>query len=203
MNSLVKDAVEKELRQLFKFFTNATTIARHIMSCKISKGNIAIDATVGNGNDTVFIAELVGDKGKVYGFDVQKTAMDNTINRLTDIQLDNRVVLINDGHEKIDTYIHEKIDFIVFNLGYLPKGDHNIVTKSDTTIIALSKSLDVLKKNGIILITAYPGHKEGKKEKKDIDSFISKLNQKEFAVLKFEFMNQINDPPILYGIEKK
>jgi len=188
---------------MFKYFTNATTMAKAIIKRKIKNGDVAIDATVGNGHDTAFLAELVGEKGKVYGFDIQKQAINITKNLLLLKELNERVNLINDNHAHMDRYIKDKVDMIVFNLGYLPKGDHEIVTKSVTTIIALKKSIDLLKHNGIILITAYPGHEEGKKEKEEIEFFISQLNQKEFSVLKFEFLNQINSPPILYGIEKK
>lgn len=188
---------------MYKYFTNATTIASTIINNKVKNGDIVIDATIGNGKDTVLLARLVGDNGKVYGFDIQKIAIDLTQNALQENNLLRRVILINDSHENIDNYISKKVDLVVFNLGYLPKGNHNIVTKSTTTIIALSKSIDLLNNKGLILITTYPGHAEGKKENEEIAIFLSKLNQKEFSVLKFEFMNQINNPPILYGIEKK
>lgn len=188
---------------MFKYFTNATTIASIIISNKVKNGDIVIDATVGNGNDTVLLAKLVGENGKVYGFDIQKLALNITQRALQEKNFHRRVRLINDSHSNMDNYIDKKVDLVVFNLGYLPKGNHNIVTQSTTTTIALSKSIDLLKNEGIILVTAYPGNDEGKEEKEVIDIFLSSLNQKEFSVLKFDFINQINNPPILYGIEKK
>jgi putative rRNA methylase len=102
----------------------------------------------------------------------------------------------------MDEYVCEKIDLIIFNLGYLPGGNHSIVTKYDTTLLALEKSLELLKDNALLLVTTYVGHSEGQVENEYILSYISGLDQKKFSVLKFEFMNQINNPPILYGVEK-
>lgn len=187
---------------MYQFFNNVTNITREIIKNKIVKGNVAIDATVGNGKDTLLLANLVGSDGKVYGFDIQESAIINTKRKLIENKLSDRVYLIKDGHENMDNYVDVLVDLIVFNLGYLPGGDHKIVTKAESTIIALKKSLQLLKENGLLLVNTYTGHSEGKIEEHSIKNFFSQLNQKEFNVLKFEFINQINNPPILYGVEK-
>ncbi|AFS78440.1 putative rRNA methylase [Gottschalkia acidurici 9a] len=187
---------------MYKHLNSIISIAKEIIDRTVKKGSIVVDATVGNGQDTIKLAELVGETGKVYGFDIQSIAIKNTKKRLIQENLENRVELINDGHEKIDCYISKEVDFIIFNLGYLPGGDHTIVTRKDSTLEAIKKSLVILKPNGIMLLAVYHGHYEGKVEKRYIDELLKELSQKKFNTLKFEFINQINNPPILYAIEK-
>lgn len=187
---------------MYEYFNNVINIAKELMKKKVKKGDIVIDATIGNGNDTLLLAKLVGDNGKVYGFDIQDLAIKNTRLKLIENKINERVVLIKDSHEKIDYYVAENIDLIIFNLGYLPGGNHEISTKAETTIIALEKSLKLLKENGLLLVTTYIGHNEGKIEDANVIKYFSNLDQKKFNVLKFEFINQVNNPPILYGVEK-
>ncbi len=181
---------------------NTLKISRDIIYKYVKEGQTVIDCTVGNGNDTVLLAKLVGDTGKVYGFDIQKTALDVTWEKIACENLNNRVRLIHDGHENIDQYISEEIDFIIYNLGYLPKGDKNIRTNKDTTLMSLKKSLNLLKDNGILLITCYIGHEGGFEEKNTVEELLRDLDQKKYNVIKYDFINQRNYPPILYGVEK-
>ncbi len=187
---------------MYNYFNNVLGIAKDIMKKRITRGNVVVDATIGNGYDTLLLAELVGAEGKVYGFDIQKSAINKTKLKLIENNLIDRVCIFKDGHENIDKHVMVKVDLIVFNLGYLPGGDHDIVTKVETTIIALEKSLELLNENGLLLVTSYVGHNEGKTEDECIKEYFSCLDQKMFNVLKFEFINQINNPPILYCVEK-
>jgi len=183
-------------------FINAVEISKGICHSKLSIGDTAVDCTMGNGNDTAFLCSLVGEKGKVYGFDIQEEAILNTRKRLEELNVLERSVLILDGHETIDKYIKETVKVVIFNLGYLPKGNHKITTKKETTLEAVQKCLDLLEPNGIILLIIYPGHENGKLEKEALESFASTLNQKDYNVVKISFQNQINYPPELICIEK-
>lgn len=186
----------------FKYFINPVETVKKIMSYCIEEGHVVLDCTVGNGKDTLNLAKLVGKKGKVYGFDIQEKAINNTKNKLKELGLEQNVVLINDGHENLDKYIHENLNFIVYNLGYLPGGDKNIKTKPLTTIESLKKAVPLLNDNGLLLITCYIGHDGGKEEQEAVEIFLKSLDQKEYNVLQFKFINQRNNPPILYGVEK-
>ncbi|WP_077367626.1 class I SAM-dependent methyltransferase [Anaerosalibacter sp. Marseille-P3206] len=188
----------------YKYFKNAVEITKMIMEKTISPGNTVIDCTVGKGNDTINLAKLVGPHGRVYGFDIQKTAIKLSEEKLKNENLLERVILINDGHENLSKHISvsENVSFVVFNLGYLPEGDHSIITKTETTLIALKESLSILVHGGILLVTCYPGHDGGREEMENVEKFLLNLNQKEYSTLKFQFINQINNPPILYGVEK-
>lgn len=186
----------------YKEVVNTIKFVRDIISRNVKKGDICVDCTVGNGNDIEFLLDIVGEKGKVYGFDIQEIALERTGQRLKDSKLMDNSILIKDSHENIDKYIDKKISLFIYNLGYLPKGDKDIKTNKKSTIKSLEIALKLLKGNGIILITCYTGH-DGRIEEKDaIESFLINLDQCNFNVLKYDFFNQKNFPPILYCIEK-
>lgn len=186
----------------FKYFINAVEVAKKIMNFHVQKGSKVLDCTVGNGNDTLLLAKLVGKSGKVYGFDIQSIALNITMEKLRKEGLNDRVVLVNDGHEKVDDYINEKLDFVIYNLGYMPRGNKKIKTRADTTLESIKKSLMLLKNNGLLLVTCYTGHEGGFEEWNTVKHFFQSLNQKEYNILEFNFINQKNNPPILYCVEK-
>lgn len=173
-----------------------------ILSQIILPNDTVIDATVGNGIDTEFLARTVKQNGHVYGFDIQEQAIKFTTKRLTDQHLDHQVTLIKDSHENIQKYIQEPIKAAIFNLGYLPGGDKNIITQPPKTITAIKNCLKLLEKNGMVVIVIYYGHAGGNDEKEALIKWTSQLNQKQYAVLQYQFINQIHCPPILLAIQK-
>ncbi len=181
---------------------NSLTLAKHMINKKVNKGDSVVDATVGNGNDTLLLAKLVGREGKVYGFDIQEAAIENTTKKLKDAKILDRVNLYNDSHENINKYIKEKVSLIIFNLGYLPGDNKHIITRAETTIPALKTSFKLLNTSGFLIIVSYYGHKGGKKEKNAVESLLKILNQKQYNILKMDFINRINCSPILYCVEK-
>lgn len=185
-----------------KIPNNTSTIVRKLIEENVSEGHTVLDSTTGNGNDTLALAKAVGSDGYVYGFDVQKKALEITLEKLKESKLDSRVNLIEDSHANIDSYIDRKLDFIIYNLGYLPNGDKDIKTNRNSTSISIKKALKLMNINGLLVITVYVGHAGGYEEKEDLELIFKTLNQKEFNVLKFDFINQINNPPILYIVER-
>lgn len=186
----------------YKNIINTNFIARELMLNTVKEGAVVLDCTIGNGNDTLMLANLVGAQGKVYGFDIQEQAISTTTELIVHNNLQDRVTLIKDSHDNIDKYIYEKLSFIIYNLGYLPKGDKSIKTKGVSTINSVKKSLELLDDNGLLVVTAYIGHEGGLEEKEALEALLIKLNQRDFNVLKYEFINQVNNPPILYCVEK-
>lgn len=186
-----------------KFLNRATDLAKDIIKKVVKKDDIVIDATVGNGNDTLFLCDLVGERGKVYGFDIQELAIKRTEERLKKNGLADRALLINDGHENLSKYVNQKVTAIMFNLGYLPRADHKITTKYETTLEAVKQGIDLLATNGVMTIVIYPGHKEGMEEKEKLLEILSNFSQNVVNVLKMEFINQKNNPPLLVAIERK
>lgn len=173
-------------------------LSHDFLSQVLDKNSIAIDATMGNGNDTVFLSHLAK---KVYAFDVQKQALIKTREKLEQLNIKN-VQLILDGHQTIDKYVDGPIRAAIFNLGYLPSADKTIITKPDTTLEAIGEILDRLEVGGRISIMIYYGHEGGDKEKDAVLNFVKELDQQHFTVMLYQPLNQINTPPFLVMIEK-
>jgi glycine oxidase len=148
-----------------------TQLAQDRIAESISPGDIVIDATVGNGFDTSFLAEQVGTTGQVYGFDLQEQAIQSTHNRLDEAGLAN-VSLIQKSHVEIHTHVTQPVTAAMFNLGYLPRSDHSIVTNADSTIAALEQVIDRLVAGGMITILAYRGHEGGPEEAEAVESWL-------------------------------
>lgn len=171
----------------------------------IAEGDSVVDATMGNGNDTAFLAQLVGSTGNVYAFDVQEQAVINTAKKLADVNLSEHVQLFHQGHETIDTAIDKDIliKAAIFNLGYLPKSDKTIITTPNTTKQALDALLPRLTTTGRIVLVVYYGHAGGEAELTLVQDYCQTLPQESYSVLTYQFINQRNNPPILFCIEKK
>lgn len=176
-------------------------ITEYFIDNYIKNDDTAIDATCGNGNDTLKLCKAVGEKGKVYGFDIQKVALDNTKTVLNENGFSN-FSLICDSHSQMDKYINEKVRAVVFNLGYLPGGDHTIHTKYDTTICAIEKSLNLICDNGFISITIYYGKNSGTEEKDEVMKYLKEIDHKKYTVTLHDFFNRPNNPPITAIITK-
>ncbi len=180
-----------------------TTFVQTILDAKIKSGDIVIDGTMGNGNDTLFLARTVGPTGKVFSFDIQSIALENTTQKINDHKLNHyNIELINDSHENIEKYVIDTVDAAMFNLGYLPKGDHSIITKANTTIKAISSILNILKPGGIISIIIYYGHEGGSEEKEEVLKFLNELPNNDVTVMQCNYINHSNNPPIIIFIEK-
>ena len=181
---------------------NSLGISHEYAQKIIKEGDLVVDATAGNGNDTLFLSRLVGDGGRVYAFDIQEVALQSTKARLEDAGLAHRAELIHDGHQNIDRYVSEEIKAAIFNLGYLPKGDHSIGTRAETTIEAVNKCLQLLSRDGLVIVVVYYGGDSGFDEKEAFMEYIKNLDCRKYAVLVHDFVNQINCPPIAICIEK-
>lgn len=180
--------------------------AHHLLEISINEGELVIDATCGNGNDTLFLSKIVGNDGHVLAFDIQAQAIQNTKQLIKENDVQN-VSVIHDSHAHINQYLSGEINHIiggaVFNLGYLPRSDKTIITEGESTITAVDTILQYLKKDGVIVIVVYHGHDGGKDEKEMILKHVVHLDQQKYNVLKYGFINQKNNPPFIIAIEKK
>ena len=167
----------------------------------INEGDIAIDATAGNGNDTLKLCRKVGESGKVFAFDIQDKAIEETKKLIFENGFSNAEI-IKDSHEFIDKYINEKVKAVIFNLGYLPGGDHKVQTKGETTIEAIKKSLELLCDDGFVAIMIYYGKNSGTEEKLMLMDFLKDLDHKKYTVTIHDFYNRPNNPPITALITK-
>ncbi len=183
--------------------TKVTEFAQLIISQYLNKGDTVVDCTMGNGYDTLFLAKMVGESGKVISFDIQEAAIQKTRLLLKDNKYTKSVVLINDSHENVDLYVKEDISVAMFNLGYLPGGDNGITTKAPSTLASIEKCLMLLKPMGAISLVIYYGHQEGISEKNNVLKYVETLSSKLFHVIKSEYINQTNNPPLIVTIIKK
>lgn len=158
---------------------------------------LCIDATAGTGKDTAFLAALVGEKGRVISMDIQEMAIEQTKLRLAKEQLSDRVEVVLDSHAHMDRYAKEgSVSLIVFNLGYLPGGDHSLSTKAETTIEALEKGLALLCEGGMISLLIYSGGDSGFEEKNQVLAWLRNLRDDKYTVLVEAFYNKPNNPPL-------
>lgn len=169
-------------------------------------GDIAIDATVGNGYDTLFLAGQIAPSGQVYGFDIQQAAIDSTREKFRHNELQDCLTLIQASHadmaEKIPEQIHSKIKAIMFNLGYLPGGDKSLITLTDSTLTALTAAARILAVDGIITLLAYPGHPGGDQETDQVRNWSEQLDNRQFAVSTIYSTEHKDTAPRLFVIRK-
>lgn len=180
----------------------AVAFAHKLQEQAVAAGQIVVDATAGKGYDTEFLARLVGVQGRVYAFDIQAQALKWTGERLAAAGLMDRVILCHAGHEDILEHVPGPVRAVMFNLGYLPGADHNIVTRPDTTVRAVQAAVQLLQVGGLITIVIYPGHPGGAQERRELELCLSSLPQRQFTVVRYEMINQVNNPPLVVAIEK-
>ncbi len=178
-----------------------------IISRILTEGDYAIDATAGNGNDTLFLKKCVGSDGKVFAFDIQKSALLTAENLLKKYNLFENIELINSGHqylaENIPSIYTGNIKAVLFNLGYLPGGNKSIVTQPKTSIDGITQALTLLSINCLVSIIYYTGHSGGKTEFDEIMKYLKSLNQKNYSVTHYKASDKLINPPGLLTIEKK
>ncbi|PPD49545.1 MAG: 16S rRNA (cytosine(1402)-N(4))-methyltransferase [Methylobacter sp.] len=178
-------------------------LAHERLSAYLKKGDIAIDATVGNGHDTAFLLAKVGENGHVYGFDIQALAIESTRQHCANAE---NLTLIPDSHAKLADYIPAqqigKIKACLFNLGYLPGGDKAIITQTQSTLQALDAACEVLMVGGILTVLAYPGHPDGDQETAQVAKWCAKLSPDQFDCRVFDSDADNPTAPRLWLLEK-
>ena len=166
-------------------------------------GDIAVDATMGNGHDTQMLCELVGESGHVYAFDVQEQAVANTRARLEEAGLLGRATLFHCGHQEMAQHVPTSVQSVIFNLGWLPGGDKRITTHWETTRAAISAALSLLMKGGVCTICAYPGHAAGDEERAALMAYLSALRPQEYNVLHHRFLNAGAGAPECFVVQRQ
>lgn len=181
--------------------------AQSLVRDATTEGDWAIDATVGNGHDTLTLAHAVGASGHVVGFDVQEAALGATRERLQQAGVLDRVDLVHAGHETMAAHVPEAweggVSAVMFNLGYLPGSDKTRITRPETTCQALAAAVPLVRPGGVITVVLYTGHAGGRKEADAVHAWAAGLDARRWGVLSYRFMNQPNDPPHLLACERR
>ncbi|MBR2942469.1 MAG: methyltransferase domain-containing protein [Clostridia bacterium] len=168
----------------------------------IREGDTVVDATMGNGKDTLFLAELVGPGGHVHAFDVQAEAVERTRERVDEAGFSDRVSLHLAGHETMKAHVPYGVQAVMFNLGWLPGAAHAVTTQTKTTLEAVQAACDLIVPGGIVTVCVYPGHDEGKRELSALDEWAAGLSVRTYNVLRHHFVNAAEHTPQLLLIQK-
>ena len=180
---------------------SARYLAHEMLAGFLCPGDRVIDATMGNGRDTLFLCKAVGPAGHVFAFDIQSRAIEVTRSLLQEEGILDRADLILCGHQHMDEYITEKVHAVVFNLGWLPGGNHDITTRWETTREAVLKALDLLLPQGMLVLCVYPGHSEGENERQELLRFFASLPNRHYNVLHQRFLNASTGSPECFVVQ--
>ncbi len=174
---------------------------------RVQPGDWVVDTTAGNGHDTAFLANVVGEQGRVFAFDVQAAAIAATQARLAVAGMQERCELYLAGHEAMHGLLppeaRGKLAAVMMNLGYLPGQDKACITQTTTTLQALSTALDWLQPGGIATIVVYPGHTGGDDEAKQVIAMLEALNSEAWEVQQVRAANRRRKAPECWvGLKK-
>jgi tRNA A58 N-methylase Trm61 len=175
-----------------------TTLAQVLLSERIEKGDRVIDATAGNGYDTVFLADAVGQAGRVLAFDVQSAAIASAEERVKNAGFSDRVEFFQKSHTTLAEHAEPgTISAVMFNLGYLPGEDHGVVTKSSETIVALDAAAGLIRDGGVLSIVCYSGHPGGDDEAGAVEKWMTLLASRGWRVAKYGALGTKRPAPFL------
>ena len=181
-----------------------TVRAHRELAAVLREGDLAIDATAGNGHDTAFLAEKVGESGRVLAFDVQAEAIASSRARVEGLGLADRVGFIHGSHATLSDHVRPgTAAAVVFNLGYLPGGDHALITRSEETLLALGQALVVLKAGGLLAIVCYPGHPGGDEESAAVLAWSKALERSSFETEIIRREGTLRPAPFLVMVRKQ
>lgn len=181
---------------------NALGLSHQYISQVMQPSDRAVDATAGNGGDTLFLAELCGPDGHVDAFDIQPAALERTREKLAAADLSQRCSLHLASHDRLSEFVAPGVRAIMFNLGYLPGGDHSIGTQAESTMSALDQAQNLLLPGGIITVGIYYGGDSGFAERDAVLDYVSRIDVHRFAVQKIEMINSASCAPIFICIER-
>ena len=178
-------------------------LQKRFILAHLRSGDVAVDCTMGNGNDTAFLSESVGPEGKVYAFDIQEAALDSTRAHLQALGCPENYTLIHASHHRILEFVKEAPKAVMFNLGYLPgSGKKQVTTMRETTMEAVRGAIELLAHDGILLVAIYPGHEEGRLEGEMLGEYFATLDRHLICCSCFKIINSPASP-YFYVVEKK
>ena len=187
----------------------ATDFVRSLFAARIRPGDTAVDATCGNGHDTLALAQAVGPRGLVLAIDIQSAAIESTRALLVANDRAGAVTLARGDHADLAGLwnIHAggfpAPRVIVFNLGYLPGAGKDLITREESTLAALAQAAGLLAPDGLLLCTCYPGHPGGDAETSAVRSWMTALPHREWLVVCYEMPNQPARPPVVFAAWKR
>lgn len=180
----------------------AVPLSHFLLRRKVRPGDSVLDATCGNGQDTLLLARLVGETGRVWAFDIQPAAIAATRALLERDALLARVELIEKSHDTLSEVVPPGLRAAVFNLGYLPGAGASLVTAPETSVAALGQAAALLAPEGILTVALYTGHEGGPEEARAVEEWAAGLDPREFNVWCSRQMNRPAVAPYLVWAER-
>ena len=175
---------------------------KHFVLEHLKEGDTAVDFTMGNGNDTLFLSKTVGEGGKVYAFDIQEDALVSTRAHLEECGAPENYTLICASHDRVKEFVKTEIKAGMFNLGYLPRsGRKGVTTMLATTMPAVEAAIELLAPDGVLIVAIYPGHEEGAREGDALREYFATLSRFEICASEFRILNSPTSP-YFYLLEK-
>ncbi|TFE28149.1 class I SAM-dependent methyltransferase [Cohnella luojiensis] len=192
-------------------FLSVLSQAQRWVKERVKPGDAVVDATAGNGSDTLFLARTVGSGGIVYAFDIQNEALENTRRRLDAAEVSEagrlaEVTLVHAGHETMDDAVasdlHGRIAAVMFNLGYLPGASSTVITEPATTLSALDSALRLLRGGGVLTAVVYPGHEGGQVEADAVQAWASGISLSVAQTVIYRFPQKTVSPYLIALIKR-
>lgn len=175
---------------------------KHFILEHLKSGGVAVDFTMGNGNDTLFLSKTVGESGRVYAFDIQEEALTSTRAHLTEQGAPENYTLICASHHRVKEFVKEPINAGMFNLGYLPRsGKKSVTTMRETTMPAVEAAIELLAPDGALIVAIYPGHEEGALEGDMLREYFKTLSRFKICASEFHILNS-PESPYFFLVEK-
>ena len=179
------------------------SLQKKFILAHLKEGDTAVDFTMGNGYDTVFLSQTVGATGKVIAFDIQEKALTSTEHNLRSNGCPDNWRLICASHHRANEFVTGKIKAGMFNLGYLPgAGNKKLTTMRTTTLPAVQNAIEMLDDGGVLLVAVYPGHPEGALEGEELVDYFGTISRFQYSIAQFRMLNS-PESPFFMVIEKK
>lgn len=176
---------------------NALGFSHQFIASFVKEGDLVVDATAGRGRDALFLAKLVGPSGRVFAFDIQKEAVESTGALLYANGVADRVRVILDSHANLASYVSPgTVSAVMFNLGWLPGGDHRVFSRPETSIPAIKAGLEALRPGGAMSVCIYRGKECGYDELRELERFFGTVDNSVYTVCMTDFVNRTGDFPI-------
>lgn len=190
----------------FPLFQSHLDLAHSYWERIVLPGDYAIDATCGNGYDTLKLARILKGTGGLMGIDIQKEAISRTWellkSHLPEKELGS-IQLYEQSHAEFPApALHHPVRLVTYNLGYLPGGNKLKTTMTPTTLASVCHALDLIVAGGVVSITCYPGHPEGAQEEMALLELTATLSSSLWNVCLHTFPNRSSSPRLLL-IQKK
>jgi SAM-dependent methyltransferase len=188
-------------------YRSLTAVAHNALAQALHVGDCAVDATVGNGHDTLFLARQVGPSGRVIGFDIQQQAIENTRQRLSAAQQEPSIKLYCASHDTLEQTVLAAhtgpVSAVMFNFGYLPGGDKSRITQAKSSCAAVRQASRIIAKGGLISLLSYRGHRGGLEEYMALEKLLSSFDQQRFQISRETLTQASSNTPVLFLISKR